>query len=622
MSSEPETDYEIAQSVEEKPIWEITEPFGLDKDDLELYGDYKAKISEEAIDDLLEGDEEDGDIILVTGMTPTPMGEGKTVTTVGLGQALNHIGEDAMIAIREPSLGPVFGIKGGAAGGGWSQVLPMEDINLHFTGDIHALTAAHNLISAMMDAHISKGNELNIDTTSVAWPRAVDHNDRALRQTIVGAGEPAGATRMDNHVLTAASELMAILCLAEDVEDLKERISRIIVAYNEDGEPITAGDIEAAGASAMLLRDALRPNVVQTIEGTPALVHGGPFANIAHGTNSLIADYVGKKMGDYLVTEAGFGSDLGGEKFLDVVSQLGDVEPSAIVLVGTVRALKYHGNDMWPFEGEEVLQEEDVEAVKAGFENLDKHVKNLSQYGLPVTISINRFPSDTDAEIQAVRDHYKDMDGVQVAESTVFGEGGEGGVELAEKVTDAIENYDGGYEPLYDLDASLKEKIETVATQIYGADGVNYVGSAEDDIAQLEEMGMDDVPVVLSKTFHSLSDDASKKGVPTDWELDVRELYPSAGAGFVVALTGDVMTMPGLPARPAGADMDIDDDGTIHGLFLAGQPAELRPVFLLLQSGTNNSGNRPNAGRFIPGSESRRRPPAGEVYYSSITNFD
>jgi formate--tetrahydrofolate ligase len=495
------------------------------------------------------------------------MGEGKTVTTVGLGQALNHIGEEAMIAVREPSLGPVFGIKGGAAGGGWSQVLPMEDINLHFTGDIHALTAAHNLISAMLDAHISKGNELGIDSTSVAWPRAVDHNDRALRQTIVGAGESAGVTRMDNHVLTAASELMAILCLAEDTQDLKERISRIIVAYDDEGEPVTAGDIEAAGAAAILLRDALRPNVVQTIEGTPALVHGGPFANIAHGTNSLLADYVGKKMGDYLVTEAGFGSALGGEKFLDVVSQLGDIEPSAVVLVASVRALKYHGKDMWPFEGEEVLQEEDVEAVEDGFVNLDKHVKNLTQYGLPVTISINRFPSDTDAEIQAVRDHYEDMDGVQVAESNVFGKGGEGGVELAEKVTDAIENYDGGFEPLYDLDASLKEKIETVATQIYGADGVNYVGSAEDDIAQLEEMGMDDVPVVLSKTFHSLSDDPSKKGAPEGWTLDVRELYPSAGAGFVVALTGDVMTMPGLPARPAAADMDIDADGTISGLF-------------------------------------------------------
>ncbi|MFB6110413.1 MAG: formate--tetrahydrofolate ligase [Halodesulfurarchaeum sp.] len=564
--AEPETDYEIAQSVEEQPIWEVTEPFGLGKDDLELYGDYKAKITQDAIDDLLEGDEEDGDVILVTGMTPTPMGEGKTVTTVGLGQALNHIGEDAMIAIREPSLGPVFGIKGGAAGGGWSQVLPMQDINLHFTGDIHALTAAHNLISAMLDAHLSKGNDLDIDSRSVAWPRAVDHNDRALRQTIVGAGESAGVTRMDNHVLTAASELMAILCLAEDIQDLKERISRIIIAYDEDGDPVTAGDIEAAGAAAILLRDALRPNIVQTIEGTPALVHGGPFANIAHGTNSLLADYVGKKMGDYLVTEAGFGSALGGEKFLNVVSQLGDIQPSAVVLVASVRALKYHGKDMWPFEGEEALKEEDVEAVEAGFENLDKHVENLKQFGLPVTIAVNRFPADTDEEIETVIEHYEDM-GVPIAESTVFGEGGEGGVDLAEKVTQSIEESETDFEPLYDLDASLKEKIETVATEIYGADGVNYVGSAEEDIAQLEELGMTDVPVVLSKTFHSLTDDPSQKGAPEGWTLDVRELYPSAGAGFVVALTGDVMTMPGLPGRPAAADMDIDADGTISGLF-------------------------------------------------------
>jgi len=566
MSSEPETDYEIAQSVDKKPIWEVTEPFGLDRDDLELYGDYKAKISQEAIDEIIEGDEEDGNLVLVTGMTPTPMGEGKTVTTVGLSQAFNHIGEDAMIAIREPSLGPVFGIKGGAAGGGWSQVLPMEDINLHFTGDIHALTAAHNLISAMLDAHISKGNELDIDPKEISWPRAVDHNDRALRGTVVGVGDSAGVTREDSHVLTAASELMAILCLATDIEDLKERISSIIVAYDTDGEPVTAGDIEAAGAATILLRDALRPNIVQTIEGTPALVHGGPFANIAHGTNSLIADQVGLKMGDYLITEAGFGSDLGGEKFNNVVSQLGDINPDAMVLVASVRALKYHGKDMWPFDADE-LEKEDVEAVKAGFPNLDKHVRNLQQFGVPVIVAINRFPQDTDAEIDAVIEHYEEEMDVPAAESKVFGEGGAGGAELAEKIVDKVENEERDWHPLYELDASLKEKIETVATDIYGADGVNYVGSAEDDIARLEEMGLDDVPVVLSKTFHSFSDDASKKGVPTDWELDVRELYPSAGAGFVVALTGDVMTMPGLPARPAAADMDIDEDGTISGLF-------------------------------------------------------
>jgi len=566
MSSEPETDYEIAQSVEKQPIWEITEPFGVDKDDLELYGDYKAKLSQEKIDELVEGDEEDGNLVLVTGMTPTPLGEGKTVTTVGLGQAFNRIGKDTMIAVREPSLGPVFGIKGGAAGGGWSQVLPMEDINLHFTGDIHALTAAHNLISAMLDAHISKGNELNIDTKNVQWQRAVDMNDRALRQTIVGVGESSGTTREDGHLLTAASELMAILCLADSLEDLKERIGRIIVAYDEDGDPVTAGDIEADGPTAILLRDALRPNLVQTIEGTPALVHGGPFANIAHGTNSLIADKVGLKMGDYLITEAGFGSDLGGEKFYDVVCQLGDISPDATVIVGSIRALKYHGKDMWPFDKEE-LEGEDVEAVKAGLANLDQHVKNLQQFGVPVVVAINKFPEDTEAELDAVLEHYEDEMGVRAAVSRVFEDGGEGGVELAEKVVDAVENDEADFEPLYDLEDSLKDKMETVAKNIYGADGVNYVGSAEEDIAQLEEMGLDDVPVVMSKTFHSLSDDASKKGVPEGWELDVRELYPSAGAGFVVALTGDVMTMPGLPARPAAADMDIDADGNISGLF-------------------------------------------------------
>jgi formate--tetrahydrofolate ligase len=566
MSSEPETDYEIAQSVEKQPIWEITEPFGVDKDDLELYGDYKAKLTQEKIDELVEGDAEDGNLVLVTGMTPTPLGEGKTVTTVGLGQAFNRIGKDTMIAIREPSLGPVFGIKGGAAGGGWSQVLPMEDINLHFTGDIHALTAAHNLISAMLDAHISKGNELNIDTKNVQWERAVDMYDRALRHTVVGVGESSGVTREDGHLLTAASELMAILCLADSLEDLKERIGRIIVAYDEDGEPVTAGDIEADGPTAILLRDALRPNLVQTIEGTPALVHGGPFANIAHGTNSLIADKVGLKMGDYLITEAGFGSDLGGEKFYDVVAQLGDVSPDATVIVGSVRALKYHGKDMWPFEKEE-LEDEDVEAVKAGLENLDQHVKNLQQFGVPVVVAINRFPQDTDAEIEAVLEHYEEEMGVRAAVSTVFEEGGEGGVDLAEEIVDAVENDDADFEPLYDLEDTLKEKMEAVAKNIYGADGVNYVGSAEEDIEQLEEMGLDDVPVVMSKTFHSLSDDASEKGVPEGWELDVRELYPSAGAGFVVALTGDVMTMPGRPARPAAADMDIDADGDISGLF-------------------------------------------------------
>ncbi|MFW6448909.1 MAG: formate--tetrahydrofolate ligase, partial [Halobacteriota archaeon] len=493
--------------------------------------------------------------------------EGKTVTTVGLGQAFNQLDRQTMICIREPSLGPVFGIKGGAAGGGWSQVLPMEDINLHFTGDIHALTAAHNLIAAMLDTHIAKGNELDIDINEVVWKRSIDMNDRALRQTVVGLGGRTGGTpREDGFLLTAASELMAVLCLASDLEDLKERISRIIVAYDTDGEPVTAGDIEAAGAAAILLRDAIRPNVVQTIEGTPAFVHGGPFANIAHGTNSLIADKLAAGMGEYVITEAGFGSDLGAEKFMNVVCRFGEMAPDAVVIVATIRALKYHGLDMWPAD-QEALAEPDVEAVRAGFENLDKHIANLQKFGVPVVVAVNRFPQDTDGEVEAVLEHCRDDLGVRAAESNVFGEGGEGGIDLAERVIEAAESDEADFGFLYDAGAPIKEKIETIATEIYGAGEVKYVGSAEDDIAKLEEIGMDDTPVVMSKTFHSFSDDSSIKGAPTGWELEVKEVYPSAGAGFVVALTGDVLTLPGLPARPAAADMDIDPDGTISGLF-------------------------------------------------------
>ncbi len=560
------TDYKIAKSVDKQPIWEITEPFGIDKTDLDLYGDYKAKLTQSAID-RLSGAEDEAKLILVTGMTPTPLGEGKTVTTIGLGQAFNQLDRQTMICIREPSLGPVFGIKGGAAGGGWSQVLPMEDINLHFTGDIHALTAAHNLISAMLDAHITKGNELDIDINEVVWKRSIDMNDRALRQTVIGLGGRTGGTpREDGFLLTAASELMAVLCLADSLEDLKARISRIIVAYDSDGEPVTAGDIEAAGAAAILLRDALRPNVVQTIEGTPVFVHGGPFANIAHGTNSLIADQLAFGMGEYVVTEAGFGSDLGAEKFMNVVCRFGQMAPEAVVIVATIRALKYHGLDMWPAD-QDKLAEPDVEAVKGGFENLDKHIENLQKFGVPVVVAINRFPQDTDAEVAAVIEHCEEELGVRAAESTVFGDGGEGGIDLAEQVIDAAESDEADFEYLYDADAPIKEKIETIATEIYGAGEVKYVGSAEDDIAQLEEIGMDDTPVIMSKTFHSFSDDATIKGAPTGWDLEVKEVYPSAGAGFVVALTGDVLTLPGLPARPAAADMDIDADGNISGLF-------------------------------------------------------
>jgi len=563
------SDYEIAQSADPVPIWDLLEPWDLGNDDLQYYGEYKAKVEHHAVERLRE-DAEDraNNLVLVTGMTPTPLGEGKTVTTVGLGQTLDHIGEDAMIAIREPSLGPVFGVKGGAAGGGYSQVLPMEDINLHFTGDLHALTAAHNLVAAMLDAKVSQGNELNVDVNDVAWPRALDMNDRALRETVVGLGGKSGGTpREDGFLLTAASEMMAVLCLASDLEDLKERIARIIVAYDDDGEPITVDDIEATGAVAMLLRDAIKPNIVQTIEGTPAFVHGGPFANIAHGTNSLIADKAAFGMGDYLVTEAGFGSDLGAEKFMNIVCRLGDMTPNAVVMVASVRALKYHGEDMWPADFD-AIEEAGVDAIERGFENLDKHVENLQKFGVPVVVAVNRFPDDTDEEVQTVLDHCRDDLDVKAAESTVFGEGSEGGEELAERVVTEVENNDPEeFSPLYEDEASIKEKIETVATEIYGADGVTYTGTADEDIERMERLGFEEFPVCLSKTFHSLSDDASEKGAPEDWTLEVREIYPSAGAGFLVALTGDVLTMPGLPADPAAADMDIDEDGSISGLF-------------------------------------------------------
>ena len=561
------TDYEIAQNVDTDPITEIVEPLGLGADDLDLYGDDTAKLTFDAIERVRESDRDNGEMILVTGMTPTPMGEGKTVTTVGLSQAFNHIGEDALAAIREPSLGPVFGVKGGAAGGGYSQVLPMEDINLHFTGDLHALTSAHNLISTMLDNHVKQDNELDIAVNWVEWPRAIDMNDRVLRETVIGlGGDVTGVPREDGFILTAASELMAVLCLADDLEDLKERVARIIVAYDEDGDPVTADDIEATGAVTILLKDALKPNVVQTIEGTPAFVHGGPFANIAHGTNSLIADDVARKLSDYLITEAGFGSDLGAEKFMNVVCRFGDMEPAAVTLVASVRALKYHGKDMWPADLD-ALEATDVEAVQGGFENLDAHIENLQQFGVPVVVALNRFPGDADEEVEAVLDHCRDDLGIEAEESTVFGEVGEGGADLARKLIDSIDEDDEEFEYLYDIDASIEEKIETIATDIYGAESVTFQSSAQDDIERMNEHGFDDVPVVMSKTFHSLSDTAEWKGAPTGWELEIQEIYPSAGAGFLVALTSDVLTLPGLPADPAAANMDIDPDGTVSGLF-------------------------------------------------------
>ena len=574
MSGTPEadgfpSDYEIAQAADMVPIWDLLRSYDLGNEDLEYYGEYKAKLNTDSVARLrAQAADREQNLVLVTGMTPTPLGEGKTVTTVGLGQTLNAVGKEAMIAIREPSLGPVFGVKGGAAGGGYSQVLPMEDINLHFTGDLHALTSAHNLISAMLDARLSQSDDLDVDATDVRWPRSLDMNDRALRQMVIGlGGTTGGMPREDGFLLTAASELMAVLCLADDLGDLKRRVARIIVAYDSAGAPVTVDDIDATGPVTMLLKDAIMPNIVQTIEGTPAFIHGGPFANIAHGTNSLIADKAAFGLGDYLVTEAGFGSDLGAEKFMDIVCRFGEMTPDAVVLVSTVRALKYHGLDMWPADLDAIVAAGE-DAIVAGFENLDKHVRNLQKFNVPVVVCVNRFPDDTDAEIEVVLEHCRDDLGVAAAESEMFAKGSDGGVDLAEEVISAVDSgAAAAFEHLYPLDASIKEKIETIATEIYGAGGVTYSKQANADIAKMEELGFEEMPICMSKTFHSFSDDPRKKGAPTGWELEVRELYPSAGAGFLVALTGDVLTMPGLPAIPAAAGMDIDDDGNISGLF-------------------------------------------------------
>jgi formate--tetrahydrofolate ligase len=574
MSETPEadgfpSDYEIAQDAEMVPIWDLLRSYDLGNEDLEYYGEYKAKLNTDSVARLrAQAADREQNLVLVTGMTPTPLGEGKTVTTVGLGQTLNAVGKEAMIAIREPSLGPVFGVKGGAAGGGYSQVLPMEDINLHFTGDLHALTSAHNLISAMLDARLSQSDDLDVDATDVRWPRSLDMNDRALRQMVIGlGGKTGGMPREDGFLLTAASELMAVLCLADDLGDLKARVARIIVAYDTEGAPVTVDDIDATGPVTMLLKDAIMPNIVQTIEGTPAFIHGGPFANIAHGTNSLIADKAAFGLGDYLVTEAGFGSDLGAEKFMDIVCRFGEMAPDAVVLVSTVRALKYHGLDMWPADLDAIVAAGE-DAIVEGFENLDKHVRNLQKFNVPVVVCVNRFPDDTDAEIEVVLDHCRDDLGVAAAESRMFEQGSDGGVDLAEEVISAVDSGAAAdFEHLYPLDASIREKIETIATEIYGAGGVTYSKQANADISKMEELGFEEMPICMSKTFHSFSDDPRKKGAPTGWELEVRELYPSAGAGFLVALTGDVLTMPGLPAIPAAAGMDIDDEGNISGLF-------------------------------------------------------
>ncbi len=558
------TDIEIAQAARLKPIWEIAESAGIERTELQLYGDDKAKVSLSALK-RLEG-APDGKLVMVTAITPTPMGEGKTVTTVGLGQAMNHIGKKTFTAVRQPSLGPVFGIKGGAAGGGHAQVVPMEDINIHFTGDMHAISAAHMLLSALLDAHIFHGNDRNIDVNNVVWKRAVDMNDRALRNIVVGlGGRVNGVPREDGFIITVASEIMAILCLARDFSDLKERLGRIIVAYDRKGEPVTARELGAQGSMALLLKDAVKPNLVQTLEHTPAFVHGGPFANIAHGHNTLIADRIALKLADYVVTETGFGADLGGEKFFNLVARLGDLKPDATVVVATVRALKMHGLDMWPVKMDE-LKAENVDAVEQGFANLDKHLENVAKFGVPAVVAINRRPEDTDAEIAAIKRHCEQL-GVRAAESNVWAEGGPGGAELAEAVVQTIEEKPASYAPLYDVNDSIRDKISTIAKEVYGAGEVEFSGKAKRSISQIEKVGLDKMPICMSKTFHSITDQSALKGAPRGWTLTVTDAYVSAGAGFIVALAGDILTMPGLAKHPSAMDIDIDESGKITGLF-------------------------------------------------------
>lgn len=553
------SDIEIAQKAEMKPIQEIAEKVGIRPEELEQYGPYKAKVSLALTKRVKEQPE--GKLILVTAISPTPAGEGKTTTTVGLGQALAKLGKKVMICLREPSLGPCMGVKGGAAGGGYSQVVPMEDINLHFTGDIHAVTAAHNLLSAMLDNHIQQGNALNIDTRRIVWGRVLDMNDRVLRQIVVGLGGKAnGVPREDSFQISVASEVMAILCLAKDISDLKARLARIVVAYSRDGKPVTAGDIHAQGAMAALLKDALKPNLVQTLEHVPAFIHGGPFANIAHGCNTMLATKTALHLADYVVTEAGFGADLGAEKFLDIKCRFGDLHPVAAVLVATIRALKMHGG-----RPKNELTESDPEAVRRGLPNMLRHLANLKKYGLPVVVALNMFPSDTAEEKEVVEEACREA-GVAVAESRVFTDGGEGGIELAQDVLAAIDQ-GSNYKPLYEDSLSLKEKIEKIAREIYGAGDVQYDPTAEKELKQLEDMGFGHMPVCMAKTQMSFTDDPTKMGAPTGFTLHVREARVSAGAGFVVVLNGKIMTMPGLPKHPAAENIDVDDDGHITGLF-------------------------------------------------------
>ena len=554
------TDVEIAQEATMLPIKEVASKIGLEEDDLELYGKYKAKISLETIKRL--ENEKDGKLILVTAINPTPAGEGKTTTMIGLGQAMNKIGKNAIVAMREPSLGPCFGVKGGAAGGGYAQVVPMEDINLHFTGDIHAITAANNLISAMLDNSLQQGNPLNIDTRSIVWKRVVDLNDRALRHTVCGlGGKTNGVPREDGFDITVASEVMAILCLASDLEDLKRRAARMIVAYNYDGNPVTVDDLKATGAVTILLKDAIKPNMVQTLDHTPVFVHGGPFANIAHGCNSVMATKLAMKLGDYAITEAGFGADLGAEKFFDIKCAQTGLKPDACVIVATVRALKMHGG-----VDKKELGTENLEALASGIENLEKHIENVHKFGVPAIVAINAFPTDTEAELQLLNEKCEKM-GAEVSISKVWELGADGGIDLANKLITLLETKTSSFKPLYDKEASIKDKIMTIAKEVYGAEGVIFDRKANLTIKRLERLGLANLPICMAKTQYSLSDQPTLLGRPKGFTVKINDIIVSAGAGFIVAISGDIMRMPGLPKVPAACNMDIDEHGKIVGLF-------------------------------------------------------
>ncbi|GGE57807.1 formate--tetrahydrofolate ligase [Priestia taiwanensis] len=554
------SDIEIAQEAAKKPIKDIANGLDIVEEELELYGHYKAKLSLDIFNRLQ--DKEDGKVIFVTSINPTPAGEGKSTVTVGLGQALNKLGKNAVVALREPSLGPTMGIKGGATGGGYSQVIPMEEINLHFTGDIHAITTANNALAAFIDNHMQQGNELQIDTRKIMWKRVVDLNDRALRKIVIGLGGPVqGVPREDGFDITVASEIMAILCLANDLQDLKTRLAKIVVAYNTSNEPVTVHDLGVEGALTLLLKDAIKPNLVQTLEHTPAIIHGGPFANIAHGCNSVIATKMASKLGDYVVTEGGFGADLGGEKFLNIKARSANIKPEAVVIVATIRALKMHGG-----VAKDALKEENVEALENGLQNLQKHVETIQAFSLPFVIAVNRFVADSDNEIACLM-NWCETNGYPVSLTEVWEKGGNGGLDLAEKVLHIIETSENNFKPLYDVEASIEEKLTTIATTVYGATKVTFTPQAKKQLLQFEGEGWSNLPICVAKTQYSLSDDATKLGRPEDFEITVRELRPKIGAGFIVALTGDVLTMPGLPKKPAALQMDVDADGNAVGLF-------------------------------------------------------